>query len=168
MNAGIDIERAGQIVIVRVPMLVKKRGGHKQIIVPENLPLDATPTAAPQEPLVTALARAHYWQQLIESGCYSSIAALAEALGVDRRYVGRILGLTCLAPVIVEAIVEGREPSGLSLERLVKGVPMAWEEQRIALEFEADSIVPSGRWGKTKTEITRVPPDRDPAGMRNT
>jgi hypothetical protein len=35
-----------------------------------------------------------------------------------------------LAPDLVMAIIEGREPSGLSLERLVKGVPMGWEEQR--------------------------------------
>jgi hypothetical protein len=38
----------------------------------------------------------------------------------------------CLAPDIVEAIVEGREPSGLSLERIANGMPMGWEEQRKA------------------------------------
>ena len=38
--------------------------------------------------------------------------------------------LALLAPDIVEAIVDGREPSGLSLERLVKGLPVVWEEQR--------------------------------------
>ena len=38
--------------------------------------------------------------------------------------------LTLLAPDIVEAIVEGREPSGLSLESLVKGMPVIWAEQR--------------------------------------
>jgi hypothetical protein len=67
---------------------------------------------------------------LIESGQYGSIAELAKALGADRCYVRRILGLACLAPDLVMAIIEGREPSGLSLERLVKGVPMGWEEQR--------------------------------------
>ena len=35
-----------------------------------------------------------------------------------------------LAPDIVEAIVDGREPSGLSLERLVKKMPTLWEQQR--------------------------------------
>ncbi len=42
----------------------------------------------------------------------------------------RILGLACLAPDIVEAIVRGDEPSGLSLEKLTKGFPLAWDEQR--------------------------------------
>ena len=51
-------------------------------------------------------------------------------LDVDRSYVGRIIRLALLAPDIVEAIVAGREPSGLSLERLVKGMPVVWEEQR--------------------------------------
>jgi hypothetical protein len=60
---------------------------------------------------------------------------LAEALGVDRCYVRRILNLSRLAPDIVEAIVRGEEPSGLSLERLAKGVPMGWEEQRARLGF---------------------------------
>ena len=31
--------------------------------------------------------------------------------------------LALLAPDIVEAILRGQEPSGLSLERLVKGMP---------------------------------------------
>ena len=37
--------------------------------------------------------------------------------------------LTLLAPDIVDAIVDGREPSGLSLERLVRGMPVVWAEQ---------------------------------------
>jgi len=38
--------------------------------------------------------------------------------------------LTLLAPDIVDAIAQGREPSGLSLGRLVKGMPVGWVEQR--------------------------------------
>ncbi len=130
MNAGGTLERDGGSVLIRIPMLLKKRGGRREIIVPEGLAGAESPRAPAQEPLVTALARAFYWQELIDSGRYSSIAALAEALGVDRCYVRRIIGLACLAPDIVEAIVRGEEPSGTSLEKLVKGVPMAWEEQR--------------------------------------
>lgn len=80
--------------------------------------------------LLTALARAFDWQELLDSGRYASITELAEALGLDRSYVGRILRLTLLAPDIVEAIAQAREPSGLSLERLTKGVAVSWEEQR--------------------------------------
>ena len=73
---------------------------------------------------------AFHRQELIDSGRYSSVTKLAEALDVDRFYVGRIMRLTLLAPDIVEAIVRGEEPSGLSLERLLKGMPVVWEEQR--------------------------------------
>jgi len=40
-----------------------------------------------------------------------------------------VLRLAALAPTVVEAIVEGREPGGMSLERLVKGTPLVWAEQ---------------------------------------
>lgn len=63
---------------------------------------------------------------------YASITELSSAFGVDRSYVRRILSLATLAPDIVEAIIECREPSGLSLERLTEGMPMRWEKQRQA------------------------------------
>ena len=36
---------------------------------------------------------------------------------------------------ILYAIAHGREPSGLSLERLTNRVPVRWEEQRVRLEL---------------------------------
>ena len=45
-------------------------------------------------------------------------------------YVCRLLPLTCLAPDIVEAILDGRQPRGLKLATLLRGIPLAWEEQR--------------------------------------
>ena len=41
-----------------------------------------------------------------------------------------MLRLTSLAPDIVQAIVEGNEPEGMSLERLRKEMPVRWDEQR--------------------------------------
>ena len=111
-------------------MQLKRRSGRKEVLVPEGLE-GARPTKSPaQEPLLTAVARAFHWQDLLESGRYGSITELAEALRLDRSYVGRILRLTLLAPDIVDTIVEGREPDGMSLERLVTRVPVRWDEQR--------------------------------------
>jgi hypothetical protein len=76
------------------------------------------------------MASALHWQEMIESGRYASATQLAGALGLDRSYVRRILDPACLAPDIVEGLVRGREPSGLSLERLAEGMPMGWEKQR--------------------------------------
>ena len=54
--------------------------------------------------------------------------------------------LALLAPDIVEAIVRGEEPSGVSLERLVKGMPVLWEEQREELGFENTETRWTQRW----------------------
>lgn len=53
--------------------------------------------------------------------------------GQDRGYLGRILMLTLLAPDIVEAIPDGRQPAGLDVNVLRKGFPMEWGEQRMVL-----------------------------------
>jgi hypothetical protein len=134
----LTIHREGDLVIVTIPMTLKKRGGRKEIILPEGLvPGDSPAYRAPtQSPLVIALARAHRWKGLIESGRYRTVGALASAVGLDPSYAGRILRLTLLAPDIAQAILDGREPSGVSLERLVRTLPDAWEEQRHVLGFE--------------------------------
>ncbi len=75
------------------------------------------------------MARAYKWQDMLDTGEATSIAELAQKHDVDRSYVGRMLRLTSLAPDIVEAILHGEEPSGLSLGALRRGVPLAWEEQ---------------------------------------
>jgi hypothetical protein len=45
-------------------------------------------------------------------------------------YVSGILRLTLLAPEIVEAILDGRQPAALQLDDLLQGFPLEWEEQR--------------------------------------
>jgi hypothetical protein len=117
-------------------MTLKKRGGRKEIILPEGMVPEDSPAyrARTQSPLVIALARAHRWKALIESGRYRGIGDLAKAVGHDPSYVGRTLNLTLLAPDIIEAILAGTEPSGLSLEKL-KSVPLDWEEQGKDLHF---------------------------------
>jgi len=47
--------------------------------------------------LINALARAHRWKRLIESGRFASLTELAEAEKINR-YLCRILRLTLLAP----------------------------------------------------------------------
>jgi len=55
---------------------------------------------------------------------------LAEHYDVDRSYVSRIIKLAVLAPDIVEAILRGDEPNGISLRKLQKNLPTRWDEQR--------------------------------------
>jgi len=55
---------------------------------------------------------------------------LAKRAGVTRGYVTRILRLAFLAPDITEAILDGRQPPTLTVERLRDPIPLDWNEQR--------------------------------------
>jgi hypothetical protein len=73
---------------------------------------------------------------LPKDGDCRSAGEIAEAEGVTRSFVNRMMRLTLLAPDIVEAILEGRQPKGLVLEELTWAMPSAWEEQQHGLTFE--------------------------------
>jgi hypothetical protein len=77
--------------------------------------------------------RAHRWRRKIETGQAKSIIDLAQQDGVTDSYVCRLLPLTCLAPEIVEAMLDGRRPRGLRLTPMLGNGPLDWEEQRGAL-----------------------------------
>jgi hypothetical protein len=55
---------------------------------------------------------------------------MAAAERLDRGYLGRILQLTLLAPDIVEAVLDGRQPAELGLSRLLEPLSTEWEQQR--------------------------------------
>ena len=76
------------------------------------------------------LARAHRWRRMLEEGRYRSAGELAEAEGVTRSFVNRLLRLTLLSPDIVETILDGRQAKSLELALLTGRLPSAWEEQR--------------------------------------
>jgi len=92
-----------------------------------------TPKPRRDETLIKALVRAHRWRRKIESGQAKSITDLAEQESVTDAYVCRLLPLTCLAPDIVEAILDGRQPKGLRLTEMLGNGPVVWEEQRANL-----------------------------------
>jgi hypothetical protein len=117
---------------IRVPMSLKRRGGRREIVVSQGLPRRQRSAHQAHSALVLAVVRGHRWKELLESGRYASIDALAARMGVNSSYVGRHLNLTLLAPDIVETILMGQEPDGLSLEKLHR-LPVAWEEQRRAV-----------------------------------
>ncbi len=83
--------------------------------------------------LIKALTRAYKWKERLFSGEAPSTSEIAKQEGVTERYVSRIMRLAFLAPDIVEAILDGHQPADLELERLMKGVPVSWNEQRRAL-----------------------------------
>ena len=124
-----DIVAEGEQLVVSVPLAMKRRGGRKQVIVPGGAESGTPAQPRTNASLALTIARAHRWRELLEQGRYGSVRELALALGVDNSYVARLLRLSLLAPDLVEGILEGTEPSGLSLQKLFRA-PMEWESQR--------------------------------------
>jgi hypothetical protein len=134
-------ERAGfelDTLTIRIPIRLQRRGGRKLIMTPEGM---AAPARKPSrdQTLIKALVRAHRWRRKIESGQAKSITDLAEQEGVTNAYVCRLLPLTCLAPDIMEAILDGRQLKGLRLVEMLGNGPLAWEEQRSVWGFARNS-----------------------------
>lgn len=69
-------------------------------------------------------------KRLLDDGKYRSAGQIADAEGVSRSFVSRLLRLTLLAPDIVETILEGTQPKGVQLEDLTRAMSSGWEEQR--------------------------------------
>ena len=127
---------AAQMLTVRVPLAVRKqRGGRKLMIAPSSTTNRGT--SAADTTLVKALARAFRWRRMLEAGRYGTIDELAAAEKINSSYVSRLLRLTLLAPEIVEAILDGRQPEPMTLPALMDPFPAEWKEQR--------KIVNSGR-----------------------
>jgi hypothetical protein len=120
----------GAIITVHIPMVWKRRGGRKVIISPDGGGALAPQKPRPDETLIRALTRAHRWKRSIEDGTYRSAAEIAEAEGVTRSFINRMLRLTLLAPDIQETIFEGRQRRGMTVQDLTQAVPSAWTEQR--------------------------------------
>ena len=115
-----------ETVTLHVPFRVVKRGGRKEMQLPDG----ATQPRRTDNTLVKALARAFRWKRMLESGEFATIAELAEREGIAPSYMTRVLRLTLLAPDIVEAILDSRQPTKFQLDDLLVALPGEWEEQR--------------------------------------
>ena len=87
--------------------------------------------------LLKTIARAYRWFDLLLSGEAESIAAIATREGLNYRFVGKTIRLAFLAPEIVEAIAEGRQPPEISTELLTKRIrlPLDWRDQKRLLNI---------------------------------
>jgi hypothetical protein len=125
---------AGRTVTIRVPISIRRRGARKVVLSPEGsaiIPL--TSGRQVDNAMVKAIARGFRWREMLENGTHATIAEIADAEKINESYVGRVLRLTLLAPVIVEMLVVGKQPAGLQLVRLLRRFPVGWQEQRMAL-----------------------------------
>ena len=123
---------------IHVPFRVVKRGGRKEMQLPEG----AAQARKPDNTLIKALARAFRWKRLLETGEFATIAELAEHEGIAAPYLTRTMRLAQLAPAVVEAILDGRQPRHLTLEALRQPLPEAWDAQKRMLAVDQRCINP--------------------------
>jgi hypothetical protein len=118
---------------VTVSFMIRKRGGRKLILTPDGMTAVPTPRARVDSALLKALARGFRWRKLLETGDFATIEEIADAENINPSYVSRVLRMTLLAPEIVEAILAGRQPEGLTMARAMKPFPLQWSSQRLAM-----------------------------------
>ena len=101
------------------------------MLAPDGAKMTAAPiTRHVDNAMVKAIARAFRWRDMLESGERATIREIAKTEKINETYVGRVLRLTLLAPEVVEAIINGRQPAGLQLDGLMRRFPVGWREQR--------------------------------------
>mgnify|MGYP001221119362 CR=1 FL=1 len=114
-----------ETVTLNVPFRIVKRGGRKEMRLPDG----AAQPRKHDSGLVKALARAFRWKSMLESGEFATIAELAECEGIASSYMTRVLRLTLLAPDIVEEILDGRQEPEVTLARVLEPFPVEWVAQ---------------------------------------
>ncbi len=150
-NVYLTPDIANHTVALKVPVIVKHKRGRKVILAPDSeLPNAESPV---QDTLFLALARAHAWTGLIDSGKVATVTQLADKLQLDIAYVTRTLHLINLAPELQEAIIAGREPDGLSLTKFKRAIPDEWEKQIEVFGVPEDSY----RGGTSISSLSTMP-----------
>jgi hypothetical protein len=70
---------------------------------------------------------------MLEAGKFGTIAELAEAEGIARCHLTRILRLMFLAPDLIEAALDGFHSASFTTEALRSSIEDNWETQRCRL-----------------------------------
>jgi site-specific DNA recombinase len=132
-DEGRDAATWNELALARfVPMRMKRRGVEMRLIIDS----DSTLTARVDLPLLNATARAYRWSNDLLAGRARSIGEIARREHLTSRHVQRVMRLAFLAPRIVEAITEGRQPTDLSTIAMTQRIelPTLWRAQQQALE----------------------------------
>ena len=118
-----------------VPLKIRKRGAKKVVVRPHTNATSGVVDAHFDQPLITALTRAFYWQQLIDDGVVVSGSDIAKREGLHHSTVNELLRLTLLDPAIIKSILAGTQPRCMSLLWFQRNpLPVNWSKQREVME----------------------------------
>ena len=123
-----------------IPLKIRKRGASKVVVRPDGQ-VEAPGKVATQhdQPLLTALTRAFYWQHLLDDGVVASGSEIAQREGLHHSTVNELLRLTLLEPAIIQDILAGKQPRCMSLLWFQRNpLPTDWVAQRaVVAGFDA-------------------------------
>ncbi|MDJ1016257.1 MAG: hypothetical protein QNJ35_07080 [Paracoccaceae bacterium] len=104
------------------PFQSRKRGVETRLIL-------ANDSKSADETLLLNIARACDWFDQLKSG--RTYAEIAQSAGTSKRRVQQMIDLAFIAPDVVRAITEGRQPVGLTSDWLLRhDLPSDWDAQR--------------------------------------
>ena len=121
-------------ITTRVPFKLKRRPGIKTVVMtpetPEGHVNGECMDKSSQVALFQGLARAHYWQRLLDAGEVRSGSEIAQLEELDPSTVNELLRLTLLDPSLVMNILEGEHPQQVSMMWFTRNaLPDLWHEQ---------------------------------------
>lgn len=122
---NVDQTRINEALLtITAPFQHRKRGVETKLIIGEE-PADIDAT------LLRNIARAHRYFDLVRSG--KTFSEIAETEGVAKRRVQQLIELAFLAPDVIRAVREGRQPVGMTSDWLKRhAFSPIWSEQRDA------------------------------------
>ena len=115
-----------------IPLKIRKRGTRKVVVRPDgDVTAPGTSDTQHDAPLMVALSRAFYWQQLLDDGVLGSGNEIAKREGLHHSTVNELIRLTLLEPAIIQRILAGKQPRCMSLLWFQHNpLPRDWMAQR--------------------------------------
>src|SRR6266478_2165300 len=121
-----------ELICLTIEARRKQYGGEVHLVI---APSSNDSVRHPRPALIKAVARGHSWYEKVLERKVVDMRSLARETGLTPHYVRNVFACAFLAPDIVEAILEGRQPLTLKFENLYKHIPLSWAEQRRQFGF---------------------------------
>lgn len=118
-------------------MAFKKRAGRKHITTPDGRDVVAARAPRIDSSMIRAVVRGHELLELMDADPDLTTVKLGKEQKLDASYVAKYVRITQLAPDIIDAILNGRQPKTLSMSQLLRPFPDLWHEQRAHFGFNS-------------------------------
>jgi hypothetical protein len=117
-------------VTYEIPILFRVRGGRRYIMTPDGRDLIAPKAQRFESNMIKAIVQGHEFLHMLDRDPDLTIMKLAERRKLDHGYIAKAIRMTQLAPDIIDAVIDGRQPQSLSLADLMRPFPDGWQEQQ--------------------------------------